>query len=157
MSLGETILLPDLDATLRLAGRLAACARRGDIFALTGPLGSGKTELARAFIRRLTSAAEEVPSPTFTLLQRYDSAQGPIFHFDLYRLETPEQSFELGIDDAFADGICLIEWSERLGGLLPRRHLSIELAAGAALTERVARITGGEAWKERWQQTTVKS
>lgn len=157
MSLTERIDLPDVAATGRLAARLAGLARRGDIFALKGALGSGKTELARAFIRSLTHSAEEVPSPTFTLLQGYDSAAGPLFHFDLYRLAAPEQALELGIDDAFADGICLIEWPERLGSLLPRRHLSIELAAGAAMTERVARITGEEAWRERWRQLTAKA
>jgi tRNA threonylcarbamoyladenosine biosynthesis protein TsaE len=151
MSLSVTLSLPDEHATETLAARLAALARPGDIFALAGPLGSGKTTLARAFIRALTGPEEEVPSPTFTLVQSYDSAKGPLFHFDLYRLESPDQAEELGIDDAFADGISLVEWPERLGRLLPARHLRVALAAGPEEGGRIASISGGEAWAQRWQ------
>lgn len=150
MSLNLSLTLPDPSATDALGRRLAALLRPGDVVALEGPLGSGKTALARAAIRSLTDAAEEVPSPTFTLVQVYEAPAGPLYHFDLYRLEAPDQAVELGIDDAFADGISLVEWPDRLGGYLPKRHLRIVLAAGAAKDERIAKITGGEAWKERW-------
>ena len=150
MTLEVTIDLPDPAATDALGAKLAGILRRGDVVALEGPLGSGKTALARAAVRTLTDPAEEVPSPTFTLVQVYQSEAGPLYHFDLYRLEAPDQAVELGIDDAFADGISLVEWPDRLGAYLPRRHLRIALAAGTEKDSRVARITGGEAWKGRW-------
>src|SRR5262249_8962459 len=99
----------------------------GDVVGLKGDLGAGKTTLARAIIR---AAADDpaliVPSPTFTLVEVYETARGTYWHFDLYRLETPEQVFELGWEDALAEGVVLIEWPERLGALLPQ-HLSVTL------------------------------
>jgi tRNA threonylcarbamoyladenosine biosynthesis protein TsaE len=151
MSLDITLTLADPAATDELGRSLAAILRPGDVVALEGPLGSGKTALARAAIRALTGPEEEVPSPTFTLVQSYDSARGPLYHFDLYRLEASDQAVELGIDDAFAEGISLVEWPERLGGYLPRRHLKITLAAGADKDSRVARVVGGTQWKGRWR------
>ena len=150
MTLDLSLDLPNPAATDELGRRLAAILRAGDVVALEGPLGSGKTALARAAIRALTGPEEDVPSPTFTLVQSYESEQGPLYHFDLYRLEAPDQAVELGIDDAFADGISLVEWPERLGGYLPRRHLKITLAAGPDKDSRIARISGGVQWKERW-------
>ena len=150
MSLDLTLDLPDPAATDELGRKLAAILRPGDVVALEGPLGSGKTALARAAIRALTGPEEDVPSPTFTLVQSYESGLGPLYHFDLYRLEAPDQAVELGIDDAFADGISLVEWPDRLGGYLPRRHLKIGLSAGADKDSRVARISGGVQWKDRW-------
>jgi tRNA threonylcarbamoyladenosine biosynthesis protein TsaE len=123
----EVVELADERATLALGARLAGEAERGDVFALKGVLGAGKTTFARGFIRALTTPDEEVPSPTFTLVQTYDSRKGPLFHFDLYRLEDPEEAWELGIEDAFAGGISLIEWPERLGPLLPARHRDVTL------------------------------
>ena len=150
MTLDLSLALATPAATDALGRTLAAILRPGDVVALEGPLGSGKTALARAAIRALTSPEEEVPSPTFTLVQSYDSGSGPLYHFDLYRLEAPDQAVELGIDDAFAEGISLVEWPERLGGYLPRRHLKITLAAGPDKDSRVARISGGVQWKDRW-------
>jgi tRNA threonylcarbamoyladenosine biosynthesis protein TsaE len=83
-------------------------------------------------------------------VQVYQAAAGALYHFDLYRLEAPDQVVELGIDDAFAEGISLVEWPDRLGRYLPRRHLKITLTAGAEKDSRVARITGGDQWTERW-------
>ncbi len=144
--------LPDEAATERLGHRLAQAVRPGDVIALGGDLGSGKTTLARAFIRALTDAEEEVPSPTFTLVQSYDCPLGPIWHFDLYRLDKPEDALELGIEDAFADGISLIEWPERLGPWLPADHLSVRLEAGHRPTARRARLDGGSPWSQRLRE-----
>jgi tRNA threonylcarbamoyladenosine biosynthesis protein TsaE len=145
-----TVNLPHPAATDAFGAKLAAILQPGDVVALEGPLGSGKTALARAVVRTLTNPLEEVPSPTFTLVQVYQSVAGPLYHFDLYRLEAADQVVELGIDDAFADGISLVEWPDRLGGYLPRRHLRIELTAGAEKDSRVARLSGGAQWKDRW-------
>ena len=119
--------LPDERATDQLGATLATRLRIGDIIGLKGELGAGKTTLARAILR---AAAEDarliVPSPTFTLVEVYETPRGSFWHFDLYRLETPEQVFELGWEEALAEGISIIEWPERLGPLLPK-HLSVTL------------------------------
>ena len=142
--------LPDEAATAGLAARLAGLARAGDVIALAGPLGSGKTSFARAFIRARGSGHEEVPSPTFTLVEIYSFAAGPaVWHFDLYRLDGPEDAYELGIEEAFAEGISLVEWAERLGPLLPEEHLMIELAPGARPEARHARLGGSPRWASR--------
>jgi tRNA threonylcarbamoyladenosine biosynthesis protein TsaE len=123
----EVVELADETATLALGARLAEEARRGGVFALGGGLGAGKTTLARGFIRALTTPDEEVPSPTFTLVQVYETRKGAVWHFDLYRLEDPEEAWELGIEEAFAEGISLVEWPERLGALLPARRRQVAL------------------------------
>lgn len=110
--------LSSLDATRQAGADLAQQLQPGDIVALWGDLGAGKTALARAVIQSLNPAETDVPSPTFTLVQRYDTPRGPVFHFDLYRLAAPEDVYELGWEEARA-GICLVEWPERLGSLLP--------------------------------------
>jgi tRNA threonylcarbamoyladenosine biosynthesis protein TsaE len=124
--------LPDPAATERLAAIIAAQARPGDAILLSGDLGAGKTHFARAFINALTAAPEDVPSPTFTLVQTYDAlaqaAPVKIWHFDLYRLKSPEETLELGIDEVFVEGIALIEWPDRLGYFTPREHLELRLA-----------------------------
>ncbi len=140
--------LADEDATRRLGARLAARARGGDVVALAGALGTGKTTLARAFIQALMGAAEEVPSPTFTLVQTYDAPTAPVWHFDLYRLERPDDAVELGLDDALADGISLIEWPERLGRLLPGRRLDVALAELGGDARR-ATLTSHRQWDDR--------
>ena len=141
--------LADERATAALAAEVAARARGGDVIALSGPLGAGKTSFARGFLEA-RMGADEVPSPTFMLVETYQPAQGPvIWHFDLYRLEAPDDAYELGIEDAFADGIALIEWPERLGSLLPRDHLGIALASGATETARIATVTPSPAWTDR--------
>src|SRR3989442_8676628 len=124
--------LPDEAATAALAARIAALARPGDVIALKGELGAGKTSFARAFIRARAGRDEDVPSPTFTLAQAYDFPDATVWHFDCFRLREPEEAWELGIEDAFRDGISLIEWPERLGHLLPARRLEITLLPGAA-------------------------
>ena len=121
--------LPDEDATERLGAALARRLGPRDVIALQGGLGVGKTTLARAILR---AASDDpgliVPSPTFTLVEVYDTRRGTFWHFDLYRLESPEQVFELGWEEARADGIALVEWAERLGTLLPSERLTVTLA-----------------------------
>jgi tRNA threonylcarbamoyladenosine biosynthesis protein TsaE len=143
-----TIELPDENATAALAAHIAGLARPGDVIALNGELGAGKTSFARAFIRA-RGGAEEVPSPTFTLVQIYELADGTVWHFDCYRLRDSEEAWELGIEDAFQDGISLIEWPERLGPLLPQRRLKIALLPGASADARRASIEAGPDWAER--------
>jgi tRNA threonylcarbamoyladenosine biosynthesis protein TsaE len=141
--------LADEAATRRLGQTLAALARPGDVIMLHGTLGMGKSTLARSFIQALTSADEDVPSPTFTLVQMYEGESGDIWHFDLYRLDKPEDAFELGIEDAFADGISLIEWPDRLGRLAPRRRLEIHLHLGQHDTARRAELISHDQWNDR--------
>lgn len=137
--------LPDLAATESLAAALAALVRPGDAILLEGPLGAGKTAFARAFLRRLTGdPALEVPSPTFTLVQTYDSPRGPVHHFDLWRLDGPSAMAELGWDDACED-IVLVEWPDRLGALTPTDALTVALRATGE-TSRAATLTG---WADR--------
>ena len=119
--------LADETATEALGVMLAERLRPGDVVGLYGGLGSGKTTLARAVLRAASGDRELiVPSPTFTLVEVYETARGTYWHFDLYRLEAAEQVYELGWEEALAEGIVLIEWPERLGPLLPK-HLSVTL------------------------------
>lgn len=148
-----TIDLPDLAATAAFGRRLAALLRRGDVVALKGGLGVGKTTLARAIVAGLSPDSEDVPSPTFTLVQTYPVAlsDGPaeLWHFDLYRLDRPDQVYELGIEDALAEGVSLIEWPELATGLLPKESLltiELQITAGEA---RRALIEGGAKWRDR--------
>ena len=130
----------DLEA---LAQTLASCAKRGDVIALRGPLGAGKTTFARYFIRRFalqcSAVAEEVPSPTFTLVQQYDFGGDSVWHIDLYRIVAADELWEIGFEEALAGGICLIEWPELAGALLPARRLEIGLDhTGDPLQRRIA-------------------
>jgi tRNA threonylcarbamoyladenosine biosynthesis protein TsaE len=144
--------LPDPAATERLAAIIAGQAHAGDAILLSGDLGAGKTHFARAFINALTAAPEEVPSPTFTLVQTYDAAvEGEsvaIWHFDLYRLKSPDETLELGIEEAFGEGISLVEWPDRLGSLKPREHLELSLAI-AGDGARQAKLLATPAWYDR--------
>ena len=137
--------------TGRVAEAVAEAAAPGDVLALAGDLGSGKTSFARSFIRALTTPEEEVPSPTFTLVQTYAAGQRLLYHFDLYRIENPEEAWELGIEEAFADGISLIEWPDRLGPLLPadRLDIGLEITSAAAPTERRITLAAGPSWRSR--------
>src|SRR6201999_4299960 len=110
---------PNLSAVEAVATRLAPQLRCGDTLLLQGPLGAGKTNFARYLLQAL-GIGEDVPSPTFTILQTYDAANFTIYHFDLYRLESEKDLVELGWDDALADGLCIVEWPERAGNRLPK-------------------------------------
>jgi tRNA threonylcarbamoyladenosine biosynthesis protein TsaE len=138
--------LPDEAATAALGARLAGACRAGDVVALFGDLGAGKTTLARALIRALAGAGTEVPSPTFTLVQTYVSPKLAIWHFDLYRLEDGREARELGLEEA-VDGLALIEWPERLGPELPSDRLEVRLDFSGA--GRIARLTDFGDWSTR--------
>jgi tRNA threonylcarbamoyladenosine biosynthesis protein TsaE len=148
--------LTDADATTRLGAALAPLLAVGDAVLLNGPLGMGKSTLARGLIRALTRPDEDVPSPTFTLVQFYD-ADPPVAHFDLYRLTRPEEAVEIGLDEALDRGAVLIEWPERLGddpaawlGVEPLTIDLVEQGEG-----RRATVSGAGDWKERLKDLHV--
>lgn len=118
--------LDDEAATTRLGAAVARAVRPGDAVCLYGPLGAGKSTFARALIRALTRPDEEVPSPTFTLVQTYEAAF-PLAHFDLYRLTSADEAAELGLDEALDEGAAVIEWPQRLEGRLPHCRLDVEI------------------------------
>ncbi len=140
--------LADEAATAAFAACIAPRLGAGDVLLLSGPIGAGKSTFARALIRaRLGNPAEEVPSPTFTLVQTYDAGAVEIWHCDLFRLGGPDEAVELGLEEAFERAICLVEWPERLAGEAPDRALHLRFAAG----ETAHRVTiGGPApWPDR--------
>ncbi len=144
----RTVPLPDEAATARLARRLAAALVPGDLVALRGDLGAGKTALSRALIRAVTEEEAEVPSPTFTLVQTYETDIGPVWHFDLYRLSGPDEVTELGWDEARAESVLLVEWPDRLGPLLPDDRLDITMTFTGP-DSRQAELIGHGAWEAR--------
>lgn len=113
--------------TAQVAAKLAPLLKKGDVVLLNGTLGVGKTTFVRALIRHLFNKKIEVPSPTFTLLQTYDTPHFIIFHFDFYRLKTPEEAYEIGLEDALTDGVSFIEWPDKVMALLPKKHKSVTL------------------------------
>ena len=115
--------------TIEIGQKLARIARKGACFALFGTLGMGKSVLARAFVQELCGTEEEVPSPTFTLVQLYEAPNFTIYHFDLYRIKSAEEIFELGMEDALYQGVTLIEWPEKMGGYLPRNCIRVTISA----------------------------
>lgn len=134
----------------RLGQEIAFTARPGDLITLSGNLGAGKTTLARALIRAMADGEiEEIPSPTFTLVQTYACARMPVAHFDLYRLSAPSELDELGLDLALQQGLALVEWPERAGGILPHSRLDVFLEDGNDETTRNITLTGHGAWGER--------
>lgn len=148
---------PNLDESAlgRLAAVMAAFARPGDLITLDGDLGAGKTTFARAFIRNLTgNIDEEIPSPTFTLVQTYDGARMSIAHYDLYRLADPAELVELGMEDALARGVALVEWPERGGDYLPAERLTVRIAdaADAQADRRDITIEGTGPSRDRVQR-----
>ncbi len=150
------IALADAEATGRLGAVIAPMLAPGDAVLLYGPLGMGKSTLARGLIRALTGPDEDVPSPTFTLVQFYPS-DPPVAHFDLYRLTRPEEAFEIGLDEALDEGAAIIEWPERLGDdpapVLGPDILTIVLAEDG--DGRVATVSGAGAWEHRMMDLNV--
>jgi len=140
--------LPDADATDRLGVALGTRLKPGDVLLLDGPIGAGKTHFARALIRARLGTAEDIPSPTFTLVQVY-GADPEIWHADLYRLTHPDEVIELGIEEAFDTGICLIEWPERLGDLAPETALTLRFSLTDEGKSRQVILSGTGSWKDR--------
>ncbi len=139
-----SIALPDLAATDALGAAIAAGLTTGDAVALWGDLGAGKTTLARAVLRGL-GVEEDVPSPTFTLVQTYDTPRLTVSHFDLYRLRNARELDEIGFEAALEDGAVLVEWPERAPEALPADALHVRLTNSDK--GRVARLTGPARWK----------
>ncbi|WP_235441821.1 tRNA (adenosine(37)-N6)-threonylcarbamoyltransferase complex ATPase subunit type 1 TsaE [Rhabdonatronobacter sediminivivens] len=128
-----TLQMDTADATAALARWLAPRLGAGDVLLLAGPVGAGKTHFARALIQARLAAeglAEDVPSPSFTLVQTYWAGALEIWHVDLYRLGHADEAPELGLDEAFDTALCLIEWPERLGALAPDGALWLQFADG---------------------------
>ena len=151
-----TVALPDAGATARLGAAIAPLLRPGEALLLYGPLGMGKSTLARGLIRALTTPDEDVPSPTFTLVQLYES-DPPVAHFDLYRLTRPEEAAEIGLDEALDEGCAVIEWPERLGDdpghwLGPDRLAVVISERGGG---RDATFFAAGAWEERLKELHV--
>ncbi|MBB5517493.1 tRNA (adenosine(37)-N6)-threonylcarbamoyltransferase complex ATPase subunit type 1 TsaE [Amphiplicatus metriothermophilus] len=153
----DGLFLPHEAATAALGARLAPLARAGDAIGLSGPLGAGKTTLARGLIGALTGA-RETPSPTFALVEPYEVRPGApdgftLWHFDLYRLEKAEDVWELGWEEALETGAALIEWPERVAALLPARALVLRLEPEGA--GRRVRFAGGGDWPDRLARAGV--
>lgn len=144
------VILNSPEATSRFATRLAHCLYPGDTLLLDGGIGAGKTHFARSLIRSLQTRPEEVPSPTFTLIQSYDTSRGEILHADLYRLSGPDELGELGLWDAFGVRICLVEWPDRLGLDAPDGALTLRFDQGDAPDTRQVRALGDpDIWADR--------
>ena len=148
-----TIILPSPEDTAALATRIGALLRPGDALLLSGGIGAGKTHFARALIRSLQDMPEDVPSPTFTLVQVYDTAAGELWHTDLYRLSHADEVIELGLLQAFEEAICLVEWPDRLGDLAPVSALALSFAPGEEEETRRLSISwqAGD-WGERLEE-----
>ena len=134
--------------TARLGAGVVHALAKGDAICLAGPLGAGKSILARGLIRALAPDTGEIPSPTFTLVQFYEGPRFTLAHFDLYRLNRPDEAYEIGLDEALRTGAAVIEWPERLGHHLPPDRLDIEIHIEAGDARR-ARLTPHGAWEGR--------
>ncbi len=151
MATTRTIKLPSETDTAALAQRIAPMLRAGDVLLLEGDIGAGKTAFSRALIRARLGYDEDVPSPTFTLVQTYED-EVDIWHCDLYRLTHPDEAVELGLEEAFEEAICLIEWPDRLADLAPKTALTLQFKAG---DEHSVTFTADDTWAARLEAVGV--
>ena len=147
------ITLASPEDTARRAVSLGSDLVPGDTVLLHGPGGAGKTQIARQLIQSLLVVPEDVPSPTFTLVQVYETTAGPLWHSDLYRIGSVFEIEELGLLEAFDAAICLVEWPDRLAELAPQDALNLTLEQGE--TENARRLTA-EWTADRWRPTIEK-
>ena len=149
-------ILEDEAATLKLGSDIAAIPASNGMIALFGDLGIGKTVFARGFIHSF-EGVDEVVSPTFSLLQLYEFAKIKVYHYDLYRINSPDEIIELGIFDAINDGITLVEWPERMDNYFPKNRLDIYLSQGLMDASRAVKIVGhGEFWETQLRNLFTK-
>ena len=153
----KTFNLSSEEKTRAFAIAFGALLKKGDIILLKGNIGAGKSFFARALIQSLQTVPENVPSPTFTLVQTYNTQLGEIWHADLYRLKSAEELEELGLFEAFDDAISLVEWPEIMNQSIPSRCLEIEFSATHLLGERNIKISSkNEVWLERLRELHVR-
>lgn len=151
----RSITLNSPEETSELAARLGAELRPGDSILLEGEIGSGKTHFARSLIQSLMSAPEDVPSPTFTLVQAYETPIGEVWHCDLYRLSTVDEIEELGLTEAFDSAICLIEWPDKLGPLTPATALTVQMQTDPNVmeTRHLTLTWSDQKWSRKLENT----
>lgn len=144
------IQLSSPEDTTSLAAAFAGQLTNGDVMLLIGDIGAGKTHFARSLIQSKLGYAEDVPSPTFTLVQTYEAEDIEIWHTDLYRLTHPDEVVELGLTEAFETEICLVEWPDRLADLTPSSALTLELKLTETPEERQLTLTWSDPkWTDR--------
>lgn len=152
IQISNAVSLFTLEETEKIAKTLAKVFKKGDCIALSGDLGAGKTTFARFLLKALNPKIEDVPSPTFTLLQTYETSIGPVSHFDWYRLEHPDELRELGFEETYQEGVVLIEWPEKAQGFLPKNTLWITFTFGSVdSSQRKIVIEGHDSWEKRMQ------
>ena len=138
----SVVTLASLEDTERFGRLIAKNAKPGTVIALSGDLGAGKTTLTQAIAKEL-GVSEPVTSPTFTLIQEYTDGRLPLYHFDVYRLESEEELADIGCEEYFyGKGVSVVEWADKAGSLIPEDAVWIDLAYGEGETERIARIRG---------------
>lgn len=155
----QTILLRNDQQTDKFAEMMKPGLGAGDALLLSGPIGAGKSHFARSLIRRFLAeydAIEDIPSPTFTLVQTYQVGELEIWHSDLYRLGSLHEVDELGLTDAFATALCLVEWPDRLGQATPKDALSLHFAIAADPDQRLLTVSASAA-KWRWLHDMLQS
>ncbi|WP_299770425.1 tRNA (adenosine(37)-N6)-threonylcarbamoyltransferase complex ATPase subunit type 1 TsaE [uncultured Tateyamaria sp.] len=151
-----TLHWPSENETTRAGAALGPVLRTGDVVLLEGDVGAGKTHFARALIQSVLLEPEDVPSPTFTLVQVYDTRNGALWHTDLYRVSADTEIDELGLMDAFEDAICLVEWPDRLGPLTPATALTITIQPDG--NGRTAKLQWTDPrWSDRLEQVTANA
>ncbi|GGX39701.1 tRNA (adenosine(37)-N6)-threonylcarbamoyltransferase complex ATPase subunit type 1 TsaE [Tateyamaria omphalii] len=151
-----TLHWPTAAETTRAGTTLGPCLRAGDVVLLEGDVGAGKTQFARALIQSVLLEPEDVPSPTFTLVQVYETENGTLWHADLYRISADTEIDELGLSEAFEDAICLVEWPDRLGPLTPESALTIKMKPDGAGRSATLHWTDPR-WPDRLEQVVANA